>query len=409
MGTGWLCNSPKDELKTPAEQINLAEPPKDILIQIVNAEPANEPDTLKAIVKQQKLSHSRSGQFFQGRDFVVPLMEGNVRHESANITEGSLENGALCEERPVGFQKLIEEKGKKPDILPVRKTIRGKSTQKSRQRSDVAYFTEAPAGTMKNNMWTLSVDKEKYKRQLKTEFRASPLELLSSRSPDHVFLSSDLLKYHPSFGKQFITRHCQITRLCFKYYKDMYNADLYSPIMTIPYGDIEEVKRIPMDTLVRGKAGAGKCHFEIFVKPIFWLRRQQQLKLGISQSEPKAPEQVKTKKKSLVDKVAFEDEDEAKDYISFVKAKGTSLAKSEKKLKTKLSKASFKSTPGKGTWRNREVEWYMAEERMVFGAKSVEECERWIWVLNWLLHSDNYQAIFYADNICTESNVIIIK
>jgi hypothetical protein len=37
------------------------------------------------------------------------------------------------------------------------------------------------------------------------------------------------------------------------------------------------------------------------------------------------------------------------------------------------------------TWSNREIEWYMAEERLLFSCLTDEECDRWVCMLNWVV------------------------
>lgn len=37
-------------------------------------------------------------------------------------------------------------------------------------------------------------------------------------------------------------------------------------------------------------------------------------------------------------------------------------------------------------WTNRELEWYLAEERLLFACLSDEECDRWVCILNWLIN-----------------------
>jgi hypothetical protein len=44
----------------------------------------------------------------------------------------------------------------------------------------------------------------------------------------------------------------------------------------------------------------------------------------------------------------------------------------------------IKSLSGQNTWSNREIEWYVSEERMLFSCLSEEEADRWVLVLNWL-------------------------
>ena len=37
------------------------------------------------------------------------------------------------------------------------------------------------------------------------------------------------------------------------------------------------------------------------------------------------------------------------------------------------------------TWTNRELEWYQAEERLLFACLTENECDRWVCMLNWAI------------------------
>lgn len=45
----------------------------------------------------------------------------------------------------------------------------------------------------------------------------------------------------------------------------------------------------------------------------------------------------------------------------------------------------IKNLGGMNTWSNRELEWFMAEERLLFSCLSDEECDRWVCTLNLLI------------------------
>lgn len=41
---------------------------------------------------------------------------------------------------------------------------------------------------------------------------------------------------------------------------------------------------------------------------------------------------------------------------------------------------------GKNTWTNRELEWYLAEDRLLFSCITDEECDKWVCILNYLAY-----------------------
>ena len=45
----------------------------------------------------------------------------------------------------------------------------------------------------------------------------------------------------------------------------------------------------------------------------------------------------------------------------------------------------MKNLGGMNTWSNRELEWYLAEDRLLFACLSNDECDRWVCMLNWLI------------------------
>ena len=46
----------------------------------------------------------------------------------------------------------------------------------------------------------------------------------------------------------------------------------------------------------------------------------------------------------------------------------------------------IKNIGGFQAWSNREAEWYNAEHRLLFGCMSEEECDRWVVMLNFIIH-----------------------
>lgn len=44
----------------------------------------------------------------------------------------------------------------------------------------------------------------------------------------------------------------------------------------------------------------------------------------------------------------------------------------------------IKNLGGINTWTNREVEWQLAEDRLLFSCLSDIECDRWVTILTYL-------------------------
>eukprot|EP00826_Nyctotherus_ovalis_P032845 TRINITY_DN26452_c0_g1_i1.p1 TRINITY_DN26452_c0_g1~~TRINITY_DN26452_c0_g1_i1.p1 ORF type:complete len:191 (-),score=24.35 TRINITY_DN26452_c0_g1_i1:95-667(-) len=94
----------------------------------------------------------------------------------------------------------------------------------------------------------------------------------------------------------------------------------------------------------------------------------------------------------FVDGIEFEASKEACAYEKYVQEKSLELNKicsKETVCPSLYAKGSTSGIKGKQTWSNREFEWYTAEERLLFVAKSSKECERWVCLLNWLVYYNN--------------------
>lgn len=55
------------------------------------------------------------------------------------------------------------------------------------------------------------------------------------------------------------------------------------------------------------------------------------------------------------------------------------------KLETRNPSGWIKNLGGINSWSNREAEWYLAENRLLFSCLSDEECDRWVCMINWLV------------------------
>ena len=76
-----------------------------------------------------------------------------------------------------------------------------------------------------------------------------------------------------------------------------------------------------------------------------------------------------------------------KDYINYVKNKGNELTKiCMKEQITGNGKSSWiKALSGVDTWTNREHIWKNIKNRNVYAHEDKLECEKWVFVLNWLI------------------------
>jgi hypothetical protein len=61
------------------------------------------------------------------------------------------------------------------------------------------------------------------------------------------------------------------------------------------------------------------------------------------------------------------------------------IPKVRESLETRNPAGWIKNLKGTNTWSNRELEWFLAEERLLFACQSDEECDRWVCLFNFLI------------------------
>jgi len=44
-------------------------------------------------------------------------------------------------------------------------------------------------------------------------------------------------------------------------------------------------------------------------------------------------------------------------------------------------------------WSGREKEWYTSEKRLLFATPNIQERNRWVTVLSWMIHENNHQEM----------------
>jgi len=407
----------------------------DVFIQVSKSQKqfATVPDSFKNIAQFHQLSHSKSGNLFSNpisnsksliaeknnikRSVLENHKNMHTNRESGEISDNNSQNqdqldSTEFDKTPIGFVQtmpkneplgICEELGtQKMHPKPFKEEISPKINKprtdqpKLRHRNDQVYSTEIKdiKNSRQNEMMLTQTTKNGTKRKLKLELKIPEFELLPGHNPDHIFLEGNLLKYHPGFSAQFVNRHCQITRINFCYYKDQFSAGLYAPIGQLKFSDIDSAMRISIDTQEKqlNKSEASyKYRFEIFVKSDYWANKtQKNYKFNdsiIKKSSNLTQQNLKSSKKPHVDKVSFEDDNEAKEYINYVKMNGVKIVAP---LKTTFTRRFSTTARMKGTspWINREIEWFTAEERFVFCTRTLEECERWVLLINWIKSKD---------------------
>lgn len=271
-------------------------------------------------------------------------------------------------------------------------------------------------------------------RKLKTYVIRLEKLFTSSCGKDHVYLAGVLEKYHPGFAIAFVARSCQVRQDCLQY-SAVSSGKPRLPLMRLPFSDIESVSRVNVsfpgkmgiktglhqfEVVMRGDWSLGKSKSELRASfPAQPEDRGNDSRMARSQSvisRASVPGRVdyghimprptmlgayqtgrvefppgatgdKKRQQWVVDGVQFVDEKEAARYKRYVRENAESLGRvgPTQTVSAKNPNAWISGISGLSTWNNRALEWYLAEQRMLFAAGSEDDCNRWVFLLNWLL------------------------
>jgi len=241
--------------------------------------------------------------------------------------------------------------------------------------------------------------------------------------PGEVLLEGNLMKYHPGFDLLYVERNCVVTYEYFLYYSNK-SSYLKMPIVKLWRGDMESISKVKVSSFKRCKDA--NYQFEIIMKPNWKLGKFYYQEIGIDNLGQKNYDNrsvsvgriakpvpahlmlqpplldrykndsiisrkgsVESEELIYVDRIRFRDAQEAKAYKAFaLKNKDTvTLISRAEEIGVKNPKRWISGLGGMHTWSNRELEWYLAEERMLFATKTEIECDRWVILLNWLLQT----------------------
>jgi len=147
------------------------------------------------------------------------------------------------------------------------------SNQRNKDRSSFAQQSS-------NNQIKLS--QSKFTRFLDPKFPGSTKEKLSAHlivpmaNTEFVYLEGELPKYKPGISALYINRWCQITKTCFNYFKNNWEANcwLSKPMLSIPLSCVQAVRPIKLITSPTKKSLSNNArysqerdsHFEIYLK-----------------------------------------------------------------------------------------------------------------------------------------------
>eukprot|EP00826_Nyctotherus_ovalis_P056638 TRINITY_DN768_c0_g1_i12.p1 TRINITY_DN768_c0_g1~~TRINITY_DN768_c0_g1_i12.p1 ORF type:complete len:410 (-),score=31.79 TRINITY_DN768_c0_g1_i12:123-1352(-) len=249
--------------------------------------------------------------------------------------------------------------------------------------------------------------------------------------PGETLLEGRLMKYHPGFGLMYVARDCEVNREYFVYYRNTVTS-LKIPLVQLWRGHVASVSKVKISSF--RESSEAKYQFEIVMKADWKLGLvyyQENLLYGLDDIEDKrsknvsvdkfgriigahlmlkptllekyekgfaSPKQkpIESKKLIHIDKIRFYSTKEAEEYKAFMlhnKERLTRISKTEE-VEVKNPKRWIGGLGGIHTWSNRELEWYLAEERMLFATETESECDRWILLLNWLIKDFHSLCLF---------------
>ncbi len=263
---------------------------------------------------------------------------------------------------------------------------------------------------------------EKIKREEEAEKGLKLLDIVSSDNilsddPDKVIYEDELLRFSPSGvnKQQNYAKWAQITKREFRYFRDRISSAewLARPLFSIPLHRIARVERVSIQVgkgMPQGKNERGPYQFEIFLLAAGCGRSKRlspgEEKKARSRSSPRDvdPDQNSIKKSkatefSIGSHAIFGDskiqpsvlsgvpKKDKNSYLEYVKAKAPTLTRVaiRQRIERQGQSAWIPSLSGTDTWSSREKIWKTLKTRHVFAHANKADCEKWVFVLNWII------------------------
>ena len=319
------------------------------------------------------------------------------------------------------FKSFIPECNEIEEEIPINKSVLAGITPLKMTR-DEKYLSEFSKNPTQSSSKCTFIKKKSFVQSNQRTI----IKLKTLMESSIINLKGVLEKYHPRFSLSYFPRECIITRSYFEYHSVSVNHVKF-PLLRIWFDDIESVNRI---NVYSDNKKSNRHQFEIIMKSTWSLkqnsapfnrsiilqntskrtRNKRSIYTLIAHTDksveghlmPKPPllnkyrnelnEQFITnpieEKFYYVKGIKFSDAYEAKLFEDYMNENEYKLAKmiTEEKITSKNPNKWINSLSGLHTWNNRALEWYLAEERMLFSAKSEVECNKWVLLLNWLLY-----------------------
>ncbi len=234
------------------------------------------------------------------------------------------------------------------------------------------------------------MDKIKREEDVKNGLRLLDIvssEKILSDDPDKVIYEDELLRFSPGLKQQYYPRWAQITKREFRCFKDrVASAEwLARPLISLPLHKIAKVERVSVKI---GKERKTKNSQNPFQFEIFMLDScGAETRPKVVEEENKSsrnPSIIPQLKKSALTGVPQKDKNS---YMEYVKSRGNALSRVavQQHIEKQGQSAWIPALSGADTWSSREKIWKTVQARHVFALAEKAECEKWVFVLNWVI------------------------
>lgn len=229
----------------------------------------------------------------------------------------------------------------------------------------------------------------KLRKEEEVSQRFNILDIISkdkflSNDSNKVIYESELLKFSPGIKENHYLKWAQLTCHEFRYYKDHISAVGWPdhPLVTLPLHRIERVERVAV-RISSARTPQLPHQFEIFLRDAGDKRPAEEVPKNSVSQMPSSHSLYTSqlRRSALASGMSIKDK---RQYIDYVNNNAAILSKVAMKEQIKGSKK-LKGLAGSDTWSNRECIWKQLKERHIYAHEDKLECEKWVFVLNWLI------------------------
>ena len=209
-------------------------------------------------------------------------------------------------------------------------------------------------------------------------------DIILSDNYDKVIYEGELLKFSPGIKENHYVKWVQLTCKEFRYYKDRFSAVGHTdhPLIIVPLSQIDKVERVSVK-ISSPRSTRTPYQFEIFLKDSNSGQEYKETKLPKNnvQQSFQSMYNSQLRRSALAFGMSIKSKKEYFDYVNN-NAKILSKVVMEEELK---GNTEVTGNSGPDTWSNRAYIWEQLKERHIYAHEEKLECEKWVFILNWIL------------------------